>query len=52
MTVLTLVKGLRQSHRGDGDPRPGRQADSVAGGDGGREKEVAAESRLRGDCWA
>lgn len=37
---------MRQSHRGEGDPRPGRRVDSVAGGVGGREKEVAAKSRL------
>lgn len=39
-------QGLKQSHRGEGDPRPGRRADSVSGGVGGREKEVAAQSRL------
>lgn len=41
--VATRRQGWRQSHRGEGDPRPGRRADSVAGGDGGREKEVTAE---------
>lgn len=44
--VITRRQGLRQSHRGEGDPRQGRRADSVAGRDGGREKEVAAENRL------